>query len=163
MDGIGCVYILECSNGKFYTGSTIGLGANFTAKFLPTNLVYIEYFERIDLAFAREKQIQGWSHKKKLALITSDFNMLSKLSECQNESHSNSIYSHNLDIAKNFLEEWILLCRLNNPWVVEFNHKYISTLGTRNLSLFENPRVVERQPKRPGQRHIQIFYHIFTI
>jgi putative endonuclease len=102
---VGYVYILECANTKFYTGSTIdlerrlrdhqeGLGANFTRKYLPFTLVYVEIFERIDQAFLREKQIQGWSHKKKKALIESDFNSLSTLSECQNSSHNNSIYSH---------------------------------------------------------------------
>lgn len=106
MVDIGYVYILECSNGKYYTGSTIdldkrliehqsGLGANFTRKNLPIKLVYVETFERIDQAFRREKQIQGWSHKKKKALINSEFNSLHKLSECKNESHANSIYSHN--------------------------------------------------------------------
>jgi len=102
---IGYVYIIECSNGKYYTGSTIdldkrliehqsGIGANFTRKNLPIKLVYVETFERIDQAFRREKQIQGWSHKKKEALINSEFNSLHKLSECKNESHVNSIYSH---------------------------------------------------------------------
>lgn len=105
MEQIGYTYILECANGKYYTGSTIeldkrlaqhqaGLGANFTRKNLPFKLVYVEIFERIDQAFTREKQIQGWSHKKKEALITSAFSDLYKLSECQNESHANSIYSH---------------------------------------------------------------------
>ena len=105
MESIGYVYILECANGKFYTGSTndlakrmgehhAGMGANFTRKYLPIQLVYVEIFLRIEEAFKREKQIQGWSHKKKAALIASDLNCLHKLSECQNESHSNSIYSH---------------------------------------------------------------------
>lgn len=91
--------MLECSNGKYYTGSTIdidqrltdhqnGLGANFTRKYLPFKLVYIETFERIDWAFNREKQIQGWTRKKKKALIESDFNSLRNLSECQNQSHA---------------------------------------------------------------------------
>ncbi len=105
MEQIGYVYVLLCSNGKYYTGSTIdldkrllehqsGSGANFTRKNLPIELVFVETFERIDQAFRREKQIQGWSHKKKEALIRSAFNDLHKLSECQNESHANSIYSH---------------------------------------------------------------------
>ena len=100
MEVIGYVYILECSNCKFYTGSTIdlekrliehqaGLGANFTRKYLPFKLVYVEVCEKVEKAFKREKQIQGWSHKKKLALISSDINSLHKLSECQNESHVN--------------------------------------------------------------------------
>src|SRR5688572_6596293 len=109
METIGYVYILECANGKFYTGSTIdlakrmeehsaGMGANFTRKYLPIQLVYVEIFHRIEDAFKREKQIQGWNHKKKAVLIASQYDSLRKLSECQNDSHSNSIYSHNLEM-----------------------------------------------------------------
>ena len=105
MDDIGYVYILECANGRYYTGSTndldkrlnehtLGMGANFTRKNLPFELVYVEVFDRIDMAFKREKQIQGWSHKKKAALIASDKSSLRKLSECQNASHANNIYTH---------------------------------------------------------------------
>jgi putative endonuclease len=83
----GFMYILECSNGLYYTGSTIdlelrlaqhqeGLGANFTKKFLPVKLVYYEEYRRIDLAFYREKQVQGWSRRKKQALILGDFDKL---------------------------------------------------------------------------------------
>ena len=79
----GYMYILECSDGTYYTGSTkdlkrrllqhqSGEGANYTAKRLPVKLVYIEEFSRIDEAFYREKQIQGWSRKKKEALIKGD-------------------------------------------------------------------------------------------
>ncbi len=46
-----------------------GEGANFTKKHLPVELVYFEEFQRIDEAFYREKQVQGWSRKKKEALI----------------------------------------------------------------------------------------------
>ncbi|MDA3912081.1 MAG: GIY-YIG nuclease family protein [Bacteroidales bacterium] len=74
------MYILECSDGSFYTGSTkdldrriaqhsAGEGANHTSKYLPVKLVYYEEYSRIDWAFNREKQVQGWSRKKKLALI----------------------------------------------------------------------------------------------
>ncbi|BFP40946.1 GIY-YIG nuclease family protein [Flavobacteriaceae bacterium GF1] len=87
----GFVYILECSDGSYYTGSTIdiqlrlqqhqnGEGANHTKKRLPVKLVYLEEFTRIDLAFNREKQIQGWSRKKKEALIHGEYNQLPKLS-----------------------------------------------------------------------------------
>lgn len=69
------MYILECSDGSYYTGSTIDLekrlnehktanGANHTKKRLPVTLVYFEEFQRIGDAFYREKQIQGWSRKK---------------------------------------------------------------------------------------------------
>ena len=93
------MYILICFNDLYYTGSTIdldiriaqhqtGKGANFTKKHLPIKLVYFEEFDRIDDAFYREKQIQGWSRKKKEALIHGNSNQLHKLSECKNESHS---------------------------------------------------------------------------
>ena len=79
----------------FYTGSTknlerrlkqhqSGQGANFTKKHLPVELIYFEIFTRIDWAFYREKQIQGWSHKKKEALINGDFEKLKELSRSKN-------------------------------------------------------------------------------
>ena len=89
------MYILECSNGSFYVGSTQniearieqhqqGEGSNFTKKHLPVKLVYQEEYVRIDEAFSREKQVQGWSRAKKLALINNSFNQLLNLSECKN-------------------------------------------------------------------------------
>ncbi|WP_426431395.1 GYDIA family GHMP kinase [Winogradskyella sp. HB-48] len=94
----GYVYILECSDGSYYTGSTIdieksvaehndGKGANHTKKRLPVKLKYIEEFQRIDDAFYREKQIQGWSKAKKEALIKNQLRELKNLAECKNESH----------------------------------------------------------------------------
>jgi putative endonuclease len=87
----GYMYILECSDGSYYTGSTKDLefrlnqhqngeGANHTKKRLPVKLVYFEEFQRIDEAFYREKQVQGWSRKKKEALIRSSEQMLPDLS-----------------------------------------------------------------------------------
>lgn len=94
----GYMYILECSDGSYYTGSTKDLeirleqhqngnGANHTAKRLPVILLYFEEFQRIDEAFYREKQVQGWSRKKKEALIEANYSDLEKFSECKNESH----------------------------------------------------------------------------
>ena len=88
----GYMYILQCSDGSFYTGSTKelalrieqhknGEGANFTSKNLPVKLVYYETFDRIDEAFKREKQIQGWSRAKKIALIQGDIEKLKQLSK----------------------------------------------------------------------------------
>ena len=95
------MYILECSDGSYYTGSTKNLklrlaqhqkgkGANHTKKRLPVTLVYFEEFERIDQAFYREKQIQGWSRKKKQALIHNRHEQLHEFAKCLNESsHQN--------------------------------------------------------------------------
>ena len=88
----GFMYILQCSDGTYYTGSTLnvdkrviehqsGFGANYTKDKLPVVLVYVEEFSRIDLAFNREKQIQGWSRKKKEALINGKYQLLPELSK----------------------------------------------------------------------------------
>ena len=89
------MYILRCSDGSYYTGSTRdlesrlyehqnGLGAVFTKKRLPIKLVYCEEFERIDDAFYREKQVQGWSRAKKEALIRGQYDLLPKLAKTRN-------------------------------------------------------------------------------
>ena len=98
----GYVYILECADGSYYTGSTKDLdvrlqqhsngeGSNYTSKRLPVKLVYYEEFERIDEAFFREKQIQGWCRNKKTALIMDQTDKLYKFAECKNESHYKNI------------------------------------------------------------------------
>ncbi|RZV60810.1 MAG: GIY-YIG nuclease family protein, partial [Flavobacteriaceae bacterium] len=85
------MYILLCSDGSYYTGSTKNLeirinehqsghGANYTKKRLPVKLIYYEQYSRIDHAFYREKQVQGWSRKKKEALIQGETRLLPKLS-----------------------------------------------------------------------------------
>ncbi len=94
----GYMYILECSDGSYYTGSTQnielrlaqhqnGQGAKHTRTRLPVKLVFLEAFSRIDEAYFREKQVQGWSRKKKQALMRSDWQTLHDLAVCRNESH----------------------------------------------------------------------------
>jgi len=86
----GYMYILKCVDYTYYTGSTKNLkkrlwehqngeGANYTRKRLPVELVYFEEYSRIDEAFYREKQVQGWNRKKKEALIRGDYDMLPAL------------------------------------------------------------------------------------
>lgn len=86
------MYILECSDKSYYTGSTHDLnlrllqhengeGCNYTKKRLPVKLVYYEEFDRIDQAFYREQQVKGWNRKKKEALIKEQLNTLPDLSK----------------------------------------------------------------------------------
>ena len=86
------MYILLCADGSYYTGSTIDLerrlvqhqngeGANHTKKRLPVSLLYYEEYQRIDDAFYREKQVQGWSRKKKEALIEGKNDLLPVLAK----------------------------------------------------------------------------------
>jgi putative endonuclease len=86
----GWMYILLCNDGSYYTGSTnnlelrliqhqTGQGANHTKTRLPVTLVYYEEYDRVDVAFYREKQVQGWSRKKKEALINGRSDLLPQL------------------------------------------------------------------------------------
>ena len=85
------MYILECADGSYYTGSTWNLekrlwqhqngkGANYTKKRLPVKLVYCESYDRVEDAFRREKQVQGWSRRKKKVLIEGNSEKLIELS-----------------------------------------------------------------------------------
>ena len=85
------MYILECSNGQYYVGSTqdldlrlkqhrAGEGSVFTKKHLPVKLVYYEEFQQIDEAFNREHQVKRWNRQKKEALINNQPELLPKLS-----------------------------------------------------------------------------------
>ncbi len=89
---IGYMYILECVDGSYYTGSTRDLGrrflqhqrgegANHTAKRLPVKLVYCEWFDHVAAAFDREKQVQRWTRQKKEALIAGDLGRLKQLAQ----------------------------------------------------------------------------------
>ena len=84
------VYMLRCSDGSFYVGSTrdltvrlhqhqIGLGARYTCTRRPVELVWHEEYENVGLAFAREKQVQNWGRAKRLALIAGDYEGLPAL------------------------------------------------------------------------------------
>lgn len=86
------MYIIECSDGSYYVGSTKdlerrisehqeGLGAKYISKRLPIKLVYCEEYERIDDAFYREKQVQGWRRAKREALINGDPDLLPALAK----------------------------------------------------------------------------------
>ena len=77
---MGYVYILRCSDGTFYVGSTkdlalrleqhnSGHGSAYTRRRLPVTLVWSDEFQRIEDAFQWEKRIQGWSHAKRAAFI----------------------------------------------------------------------------------------------
>ncbi|MEW1961028.1 GIY-YIG nuclease family protein [Microbacterium sp. NPDC077644] len=77
------MYVLKCADGSYYTGSTgpdvvarvwehnhvDEKAAAYTRKRRPVVLVYAEEFDRVDEAYFREKQVQGWSRQKKEALI----------------------------------------------------------------------------------------------
>ena len=85
------IYILRCADNSYYVGSTRNLehrmeqhlsgeGADYTRKRQPVVLVFAEEYEHIHEAYEREKQIQGWSRRKREALIDGRFADLKPLS-----------------------------------------------------------------------------------
>ena len=85
------LYILECEDGKLYTGVTTdltrrfeehrtGKGGHYTKYSHPKEILYYETFPSETSAKQREAQIKRWSHSKKQALIESNFERLRQLS-----------------------------------------------------------------------------------
>ena len=84
MERGGFAYIMANTyNTVVYAGSTADINVrvyqhktkefpnNFTARYNINKLVYYEFFDFIEEAIAREKQIKSWSRMKKNSLINS--------------------------------------------------------------------------------------------
>ncbi|MFV0592433.1 MAG: GIY-YIG nuclease family protein [Draconibacterium sp.] len=75
------VYIVKCKDDSFYTGITNDIEQrlkehnnwispkSYTYNRRPVELVFVETFIDFQIAEQWEKQIKGWSRKKKQALI----------------------------------------------------------------------------------------------
>ena len=77
------VYILECSDSSYYTGHTDDLEKRlethnsgeldgYTKNRRPLKLVFLQEFPSRDDAFAAERQIKGWTRRKKKPLSEAD-------------------------------------------------------------------------------------------
>ena len=95
------VYILKCSDDSYYTGVTnnlekrtsehnSGMVKGYTSSRLPVKLIYSQRFDDITRAIEVEKQIKGWSRRKKEALIAGDFELLIELSNKKREHRQSS-------------------------------------------------------------------------
>ncbi len=87
-------YILRCADGSYYTGITRRsveervsehaqclINGCYTESRLPVELLFSEYYERVDEAVAAERRIKGWSRAKKEAMMRGDFVALSALAK----------------------------------------------------------------------------------
>ena len=93
------VYILKCSDGSYYTGVTNNFDRRFeehqsginpgcyTYTRRPVELVFVYQFKYVDKVIAFEKQVKGWSRKKKEAIIGGNWETLKELAECMNQTH----------------------------------------------------------------------------
>jgi len=87
------VYIVDCKDWSYYIGITNDLEKrlwehntgqdenSYTYSRRPVALKYFETFTDVNQAIAREKQIKGWSRKKKQALIAQKFDKLKELAK----------------------------------------------------------------------------------
>ena len=87
------VYIVKCNDDSFYTGITnnlerrlqehaIGVDIEaYTYSRRPLELVWFETFTDPKQAIIIEKQIKGWSRRKKQALIAEDWDRLVRYSK----------------------------------------------------------------------------------
>lgn len=85
------LYILFCDEKEFYVGITKSLEtriqqhknkqSKYTKRFNTIKFVYSEQFDNRTNAENREKQLKGWSQKKKIALIRGDIKRLKLLAK----------------------------------------------------------------------------------
>ncbi len=73
-------YLVRCADDSFYVGVATdvqervqehnrGVGAGFTAKRRPVELVWWEHCSGLKAARKRERELKGWRGEKKLGLI----------------------------------------------------------------------------------------------
>ena len=91
------VYILRCTDGSYYFGSTrvslehrvaehnLGKFGGYTKSRRPVTLAWSEHFPNITDAITAERQLKGWSRAKKEALISGDIDTLKRLSRNKTE------------------------------------------------------------------------------
>ncbi|HAT1809789.1 TPA: GIY-YIG nuclease family protein [Legionella pneumophila] len=90
------VYILQCGDKSYYTGQTDNLEKRltqhqdkmipgcYTSTRLPIQLKFSQEFMSREEALSAERQIKGWSRRKKEALINGDWQALSDYSKRKN-------------------------------------------------------------------------------
>jgi len=86
------LYIVRCSDGSFYIGTTrtaletriaqhnAGSFGGYTATRRPVALVFSQWFERVTDAIENERKLKKWSRAKKEAFIRGDYRALQRLS-----------------------------------------------------------------------------------
>jgi proteasome lid subunit RPN8/RPN11/predicted GIY-YIG superfamily endonuclease len=118
-------YMLRCRGGVLYTGHTddlenrigehqSGLVNGFTNKLLPVELVWSQEFSTRYEALTAERQIKGWSRKKKLALIRGDWAEISDLAKSKNGPSTGSGRTE-VGVARQALQALLEHARRDHP------------------------------------------------
>lgn len=95
------VYMLRCSDGSYYTGHTDNLGrrmgqydagecTGYVSTRLPAELIWSQATATREEALSAERQIKGWSHKKKEAMMRGDWAEVSRLAKSKSVHPSTS-------------------------------------------------------------------------
>lgn len=103
------VYILLCSDGSYYTGSAADVGSRllqhqegveptaYTYSRRPVKLLWVsEEVQRYSDALRFERQIKGWSRRKKEALIRNDFEAIHEIVKDEWETKERAKEDHSL-------------------------------------------------------------------
>ena len=96
------MYILRCSDGSYYVGSTTNLelrlaehqageGGRWTSQRLPVKLVYSSEFSSLDEAARAEQRVKGWRRSKKEALIGHRYDLLPDLAKSKHGVKHSSV------------------------------------------------------------------------
>jgi putative endonuclease len=96
------VYIVECKDGSYYVGITNDLDRRmwehntghdqgcYTFERRPVELKYFESYADVNQCISREKQLKGWSRKKKQALFRENWDEIKRLSKSSATGPSSS-------------------------------------------------------------------------
>jgi len=94
---VAYVYILRCFDGTFYVGVTNDVDRRvaehhdgrdlycYTYNRRPLKLAYVGEFQRMTDAIAFEKQLKGWSHRKKRVFTEGNFADLKRFARGPNK------------------------------------------------------------------------------
>jgi putative endonuclease len=104
------VYLVECSDGSLYVGSTTDLDLRiaqhdsgavsaYTRTRRPVTLVWAAELETIPEAYTLERKLHGWSRAKKLALARGEFAELPLLSSRSREGRAARAEAQRMDRA----------------------------------------------------------------
>jgi putative endonuclease len=87
------LYILKCSDGSYYVGTSrtsleirvaqhnAGTFEGYTLTRRPVELIFSQWFDHITDAIENERRLKKWSRAKKEALIRGDFASLQQLAK----------------------------------------------------------------------------------
>jgi len=87
------LYILRCSDGSYYVGTTrgslesrvaqhnAGTFEGYTASRRPVELIFSQWFDQITDAIENERKLKKWSRAKKEAFIRGEFESLQQLAK----------------------------------------------------------------------------------